>query len=126
LRSAFQSSRVIGLIPQPLDRVGDGSLIRGKCSPDGGIVVDVLRHHLQDLRETRQRDKCWIEALLLGRVRERRPRQSGVLHQPVVNIQNFLGIGRSRSDLRQQRIGIKRDRSQQLVKLLRRRKCSLG
>jgi hypothetical protein len=79
--------------------------------PNGGIIVDVLRHHLQHLRKIYQCDKRGIESLLLRRVRQLSPVQIKVLLQPVINIKNLLRIRRSSSDLRQQRIGIKRDRS---------------
>ncbi|MGA7293152.1 MAG: hypothetical protein WBW85_11505, partial [Terriglobales bacterium] len=41
----------ICLCPQSLNRRGDSSLIRQKSLPDGGVVVDILRHHVQHLRK---------------------------------------------------------------------------
>jgi hypothetical protein len=79
----------------------------------------VLRHHLQHLRKIYQRDKRRIESLFLRRVRQLSSVEIGVLLQPVINIKNFLRIGRGSGDLREQRIRIKRDRSQQLIQFLR-------
>jgi hypothetical protein len=87
--------------------------------PDRGVIVDVLRHHLQHLRKTGQRDECRIESLFLCGVGECGSFKVRILLQPVIHIDNFLRIGRGSCDLGQQRIGVKRDRSQQLIQLLR-------
>jgi hypothetical protein len=119
LRVGTERSRGIGLRTQPLNRVGHRALIRRKCLSNGGIIVDVLRHHLQNLRKIYQRNKGGIESLLLRGIGERGSCQSLVCCQPVVDIQNFLRIRRCRHDLRQQRIGIERNRREQLIELLR-------
>jgi hypothetical protein len=79
---------------------------------DRRVVVHIFRHHLEDLREIGQRDKCRIESLRLRRIGERGASQVGISLQPIVHIQNFLGIRGGRGDLRQQRIRIKSDRGQ--------------
>jgi hypothetical protein len=99
-RGAAQSARAISLISQALNRSRDCSLIRRECLTDGCIIVDILRHHLEHLRKIDQRDKCRIESLLLRRIRQCCARQRRILRQPVIHIQNFLRIGRSRGDLR--------------------------
>jgi len=93
-------------------------LIGRKGLPDRGIIVNVLRHHIQHLRKTGQRDKRRIESLFLCCVGERRSFEVRILLQPVIHIDNFLWIGRCGCDLSQQRIGVKRNRSQQLIQLL--------
>jgi len=93
--------------------------------PDRSVIVDILRHHIQHLRKARQRDKRRIESLFLRRIGELSTRQPRVLLQPVIDIQDFLRIRRRGSDLRQQRIRVERDRSQQLIQLLRRRRRRL-
>jgi hypothetical protein len=118
-RGAAQSARVISLISQALNRSRDCSLIRREGLTDGRIIVDILRHHVEHLRKIDERDKCRIESLLLRCIRQCCARQRRILRQPVIHIQNFLRIGRSRGDLRKQRIGIKRDRRQQLIQFLR-------
>ena len=115
-----QCSRFISLRAQTLNRSRYGSLIGEKGIADGGVVVNVLRHHGQNIRKIHQSDECRIEPLLLRGVREGGAGQSAMLMQPVVRIENLLRICRCRCDLRQQRIWVKRDRRQQLVKLFRR------
>jgi hypothetical protein len=117
LRIAAKRTGGISLSPQPLNRLSNCSLIRRKCLPDGGIIVDILRHHVQDVREIYQRNKCRIEPLLLRCIGQRCARQPGVLLQPGINIQNLLRIRRCGGDLREQRIRIKSNRGEQLVQL---------
>ncbi len=119
LRIAAKRTSGIGLSPQSLNRLRHSSLISRERLSDGGVIVDVLRHHLQHLREIHQGDKCRIESLTLSRIGQRGARQTRVLLQPGIHIQDFLRICRGRSDLRQQRIWIKSDRSQQLIQFLR-------
>jgi hypothetical protein len=122
LRRAAQRPRVIRLCPQPLDRLRNHILVGQHGRTNGGIVVDVLRHHLHHRRESRQRDKGRIEPLLLRPRRQLRQGFIAVLRQPVIEVENLLRIGSSRGDLCQKGIGIKRDRRQQLIQLLRRRR----
>jgi hypothetical protein len=100
-------------------------LIGHKCLPDGGIIVDVLSHHVQHLRETHERDKGRIESLHLCRIGQRGALQTRVRLQPVGNIQNLLGTSRCRRDLSQQSIGVKCHWGQQLVQLCGRRRRRL-
>jgi hypothetical protein len=78
----------------------------------------MLRHYRQHFGKSYQRDKCRIESLLLCRIGKCRTSQTLVVLQPIINIQNFLGIGRRGCNLREQRIRIKSNRSQQLIQLL--------
>jgi hypothetical protein len=116
----------VSLGTQSLNRCCDCCLIRRKRLPDGGVIVDVLRHHVQHLRKICQRDKCRIEPLFLRCIGKLRAAKPGVLLQPVIRVQNFLGVGRSGCNLRQQGIRVKCDRSQQLIQLLRRGDRRLG
>jgi hypothetical protein len=124
-RIAAQRAGAIGLSPQALDRGGDRSLIGSERVTDNGVVVDVLRHHLEDLWKIYERDECGIESLLLGCIGEGCTGQACVFHQPVINVQNFLGIRRGGGDLREQRIGIKGDWREQLVEFFGRRNVRL-
>jgi hypothetical protein len=47
--------------------------------PDGGVIVDVLRHHIQHLRKTGERDERRIESLFFRGVGERRSLKARVL-----------------------------------------------
>lgn len=86
---------------QPLNRSSNRRLVRQKRFADGGVIVDVLRHHGYDLRKIHQRYKCWIEARRLRRVGERGPAEIGILLQPVIDVEHFLRICAGSSDLRQ-------------------------
>jgi hypothetical protein len=54
-------------------------LIRRKGLPDRGVIVNVLRHHIQHLRKTGQRDESRIESLFFCCVGERRSFKAWVL-----------------------------------------------
>jgi len=112
---AAQRAGSIGLRAQTLNRSRDRRLVRRKCVADGGVVVDVLRHHGDDLGKIYQGYERWIEARRLRRVGERGAAEIGILLQPVIHVENFLRIGAGSGDLREQRIRIERDRSEQLV-----------
>ena len=73
---------------------------RDRCS-NRGIVVDILRHHLDHLGKADQSDKSRIKPLLLGGGGQLGHGEVLVLPQPVIHIQNLLRIGGSRRDLRQ-------------------------
>jgi hypothetical protein len=122
LRRAAQRSRRVGLRTQPLNRRRHLLLIRRDSSSNRSIVVDVLGHHLDHGRKVGKRDKGRVETLLLRRIRQCCSAQALIQRQPVIDIQNLLRIRRSRRNLRQQRVGIKRYRRQQLIKLRRRRR----
>jgi len=99
----------VGLRPQPLNGIGDCSLIDGERLTDGGVVVDILRHHVQHLRKIHQCDECWVESLLLGGIGERRSLESRICIDPIVDVQDLLWGRRCRHDLREQGIRIERD-----------------
>lgn len=72
LRVAAQRPSGVGLRAKPLNRVGHGALITGEGFADGGIIVNVLRHHLEHLREVHQGNEGGVESLLLRGVGQRR------------------------------------------------------
>jgi len=121
-----QCARGVGLRPQSLNGIGDCSLISGERLTDGGVVVDILRHHLDHLRKIHQCDKCGIEPLLLGGIGKRRSLESWIRKEPIVDVQDLLRGRGCRHDLREQGIGIERDGGKQLIQLLRRKPKGLG
>jgi hypothetical protein len=114
---AAQVARVVGLSAQALNRGGHRSLVRRKRLADGGVIVDVLGHHLQDLRKINEGDERGIEPLLRGGICERSAGEIEVLLQPVIHVEDFLRIRGGGGDLGEQGIRIERYRGQQLVQL---------
>jgi hypothetical protein len=53
-----------------LNGICDCRLISREGIPDGSEVVNVLRHHVQDLRKIHECNECGVETLLLRRVGE--------------------------------------------------------
>jgi len=98
------------LCAQSLNGIGDRVLIARKCLPDSSVVIDVLRHHLKDLWKVHQREERGIESLLLSGVGKCGSAEAGILGEPVVNIENFLGIRRCGHNLRKERVGVQGDR----------------
>jgi len=94
--------------------------------PNRGIVVDVLRHHLQHIGEVHQRDERRIEPLSLRSTRQLSVGQVGITRKPVGDIENLLRVRRRSRDLRQQGIRIQSNRRQELVQLLRIRRRILS
>ena len=119
LRIAAQRACRIGLTAQALNGICDSRLIRREGISDRGVVVDVLRHHVDNLREIYECDECGVETLLLCRIGESCSRQVGVGRQPIVDVEDLLRVCRSCHDLRQQRVRIQCDRGQQLIQLFR-------
>ena len=73
---AAQRARRVGLSSQALNRICDRSLIGREGVPDGGVVVNVLSHHVEDLWEIYECDECGVETLLLRRIGEGCSRQA--------------------------------------------------
>jgi hypothetical protein len=90
---AAQGSRRIGLRAQPLDGRCDFGLIGGNRLPDRCVVIDVLRHHFEHRRKRDQRDECRVKSLCLGTIGESSASEALVVDEPVVDVENFLGIG---------------------------------
>ena len=115
---ALECPHRISLLTEALNRIHNHPLICGERLPNGRKVVDVLRHHVEDLRKIHQRNESRIKALCLGRVGARLAAQAPILVQPAINVEDLLRIGRCCADLRQQRVGVEGDRRQQLVQLI--------
>jgi len=121
----FKRASSIGLLPEALHGVHNRSLVCCEGLTYRGIVVDVLRHHVENLRKVDQRNECRIESLSLRRIGERLSAQTRVLMKPIVNIEDLLRIGRRRTDLREQRVRVKSDGREQLIELIGCRQSAL-
>jgi hypothetical protein len=100
----LQCARGVGFRPQPLNGISDCCLISGERLANGGVVVDIFRHHVQHLGKIHQRDECGVESLLLGGIGERRSLESRICIEPIVDVQNLLGGCGCRHNLREQGI----------------------
>ncbi len=124
-----EGARGVGLVAEALDGVGDLSLVAADGLADGGVVVDVAGHHLEDGGEGDEGEEGRIVTLLLGGVGERGAGELRILRDPVGDVEDLLRIGRGGRDLGEQGVGIERDRGEELVELLgggRRRGGGLG
>jgi hypothetical protein len=97
---ALQCTGLISVLTQNLNCIHDGCLIRLKGSADRRVVIDVLRHHVDDLRKVHQGEERWIEALRLSRIHERLSAQPRILPEPAIDVKNLLRVGGGRRDLR--------------------------
>jgi hypothetical protein len=116
---AAQRSRGVGLGAQTLDGGSYLRLVGVHSLPNRRVIVNVIRHHLDHGRERDQGKEGRIESVPLCRIGKGGAGEVRVLREPVVNVEDLLRVSGSRRNLCEQRVGIKRDRRQQLVQLLR-------
>lgn len=84
-----------------------------------GIVVNIVRHHLQDAGKVDQGNECRIEPLPLCGIHQHLGGRTRVACDEINHVKDLLRIrGRSRN-LRQESVRIQRNWRQQLVQLLR-------
>ena len=115
---ALERAYGVGLLPETLYGIHDSGLICSERLANRSKVVDILGHHVEDLRKVYERNKSRIEALLLRRIGACLSAQIRILTKPVVYIEDLLRIGRRGADLRQQGVWVKSDRSEQLIELI--------
>ncbi len=90
----------VGLAAEALDGCGDFGLVGRHCLADGGVVVDVVRHHLEDGGEGEESEEGGIEALLLGGAGESGTGEVRVVREKVGDVEDFLRVGGGGCDLR--------------------------
>jgi hypothetical protein len=110
-----KGSSGIGLAAQALDGGSHLGLVGRHRLANCGVVVDMVRHHLEHGGEGDEREEGRIEPLFLCGVGESGTGEVRVLREPVGDVENFLWVGRGRRNLREQLVGIERNRRQQLV-----------
>jgi hypothetical protein len=108
----------IGLTAQALDGGSDFCLVGRHRLADGGVVVDVVGHHLKHGGEGDQSEECGIEPLLLRSVCDSGAGQARVLREPVGDVENFLWVCGGGCNLREECVGIERDGREELIELL--------
>jgi hypothetical protein len=119
LTVAAKSAGGVGLLAQALDRIHDRALVGLEGLSDGGVIIDILRHHVEHLGKADQRQECGIKPLGLRRIGQSCALEARILVQPVLNVENLLRVGGGGGDLRQQGVGIEGNRREQLIEFLR-------
>ncbi len=115
---ALQISGGLGLRAQVLHGVHHLRLLREERVAQLLRPGEVLVHPVQHLGEGGQRLDALVPRLVLQRILERRALQPGVLLAPARGLDDLERIRRRHQHLRQQRIGVERDRGQHRVEFL--------
>ncbi len=104
-------------LAQALDRVHHVGLLLEEGLAQVLGPVEPLAHHPDHARERDQRLDARIPVLVLDRAHRLVALKPRVALRPARRLDHLEGIGRSHQDLRQQRVGIERNRRQHLVQL---------
>ena len=131
LLRGLEIARAVGASAQLLDGGGDVVGLRQVGVAQRLRPVELVAHHGQDLRHGSERLDAWIPGLLLHRAFERLAFHVRIVLGPARRLHHFERICGGGQDLTEKRIGIERDRRDQLGHLLgaerrrRRRRCAL-
>jgi hypothetical protein len=101
-----EGSGGVGLAAEALDGCGDLGLVGGHGLADGGVVVDVVGHHLKHGWEGHEGEEGGIEALFLRGVGEGGAGEVRVLGEPVGDVEDFLWVCGGGCDLREKLVRI--------------------
>ena len=104
-----------GTVAQALHRLHHPGLLVKKCVAQLLRPVDSLVHHRQQLRECHQCVDTRVPAIRLGRAHRLVTPEMRIRARQARGLPDFERVGRGHQYLRQQRIGIERDRRQHLV-----------
>src|SRR5262245_57728255 len=116
----------VRLRAQPLNRIHDVRLLRQHGVAELLRPVELRAHHGEHRRRRCELLEAVVPALLVDRGLELIALEILVLGGPAVGLHHLERIGRGDQHLRQQRIGIERDRRQQRVELFRFEQRLLG
>ncbi len=117
LRGSLEIAGGISFLPQSLNRCRDIGLLRHESLAEPCCPAHLLNHHVEYLRETRQRLNALVPLHLLQSFIERVPRKARVCLYPLVRCLNIRWICSRDKDLRDQRIRVEPNRRKHLVKL---------
>ena len=117
LLAAAQVARSLRAAAQLLHGIHHGRLLREEGVAQGFGPVELFVHALQDLREGHQRLHARVPVLVLRRAHGVVALQAGVGARPACRLDHLDRINGRHEDLREQRIGIERDRGEHLVEL---------
>ncbi len=107
----------ISFLPQSLNRCRDIGLLRHESLAQLCCPPHLPNHHVEYLREGRQRLNALVPLHLLQGLIERVPRKARVCLHPLVRCLNISWICSRDKDLCDQRIRVERNRRKHLVKL---------
>jgi hypothetical protein len=120
LRTGFQGPFTFRLGPHPLDRIHDVRLLREERVSQIGRPLDVSGHSLDHVWSRGQSLDAWIPRLLGHSVCQCFVFQIFVPIHPLLKLNDLQWVRGSGQDLGEERIGIKRDRRNQGIQLIRR------
>ena len=109
---------VIGLGAKALDRVHHVRLLREHGIAQVLGPVDLVAHHRNDVCGAGERLDAVVPRLLLDLRLQRIALQGLALLEPAIGLHDFQRIGRRRQHIRQQFVGIERNRRNQRLELL--------
>jgi hypothetical protein len=119
LLGRLEIARGLGLLPQFLNGIHDIGLLGQESLTQPLCPRRLLGHHVENLWKGRQRLHAQVPGHLVQSVIERVSLKVRVCLHPSVRFRNLIRVRRRYEDLREQRIGIERDRGEHLVQLLR-------
>ena len=116
-----QIARGLRPAPQGLHRIHHLRLLIEERVAQRLRPLRVLVHALEHLRECDQRFHARVPVLALGRAHRVVAGKTGAGPGPARGFDHFERVGRCHQDLRQQRVGVERDRREHLVEFLLRK-----
>jgi hypothetical protein len=115
----------LSLRPHALHCIHHIRLLCQKRVPQVGCPLNIARHSLNHVWKLHQGLDTRVPRLLCHSVRQRFALQILVVIHPLLKLNYFQWVGRSGERLRQEWIGIKRDRRDERIQLLRCECCCL-
>ena len=126
LLGRFQRALLLGLAAHPLHGIHHIAFLRQERVTQIRSPLDVVGEPLHDVGQSRQSLHAWIPRLLRDGVGKRFILQSRIFRQPLLQLDDFEGIGGCSQDLRQQRVRVKGNRRHQRIHLVGRNLRVLG
>ena len=113
-----QQSRAHGALTLALNGVHDVLRLGQERVPEIDRPREVPVQHAEHRREDDERLNARVPGLILGRVRERGALQARIGLQPPIGLDDLERIGGRGENLGDERVGVERDRRDQIVELL--------
>jgi hypothetical protein len=114
----FQIALFLGLLAHALHRVHDVALLREESVAQVGGPLNIIGEPLHNIGKRRHGLNTGIPGLFRHRVHQGLVFQILVLSQPLLKLDEFQRVSRSRQNLGEEWIRIKRNRRHQRIKLI--------